>query len=298
MAHPNLFDRKELKRRRQRALAAATPGADFLMAAVAQDLGDRLATISRSFPIGLDLGGHTGHIANVLATSAKVEKVLRGDLMCPDPSLPPPDLVLDDALPPFREGSLDLVVSALQLHLVNDLPGALAQIRKALRPDGLFLAVLPGTGTLHELRDVLMRAEIEQTDGAAPRVAPFADTRDLGGLLQRAGFALPVTDVDPVIVRYDTLFGLIADLRAMGATSILADRNRRPLARPVLARAAELYAEDYADADGRIRATFSLVTLCGWAPHENQQKPLKPGSAKARLASALGTTEFSLGGRK
>ncbi|MBN9673945.1 methyltransferase domain-containing protein [Labrenzia aggregata] len=261
------------------------------MKAVAEDLGDRLALINRSFPVAVDLGGHTGAVVKAIANSGKAERFLRADLFGRDPSLPPPDLVLDDALLPFRDASVDLIVSALNLHCVNDLPGALIQIRRALAPDGLFLATLPGAGTLTELRDSLTRAELEITGGAAARVLPFADTRDLGALLQRAGFALPVTDLDTVTVRYDTMFALMADLRAMGATSVLSERSRAPLNRRIFLRAAELYAENYADPDGRIRATFALTTLLGWAPHESQQKPLRPGSAKTRLADALGAEE-------
>jgi hypothetical protein len=177
---------------------------------------------------------------------------------------------------------------------VNDLPGALVQIRRALRPDGLFMACLVGGQSLNELRAALAAAEEEILEGVSPRVAPFVDLRDLGGLLQRAGFALPVTDVDTVTVRYDHLFALAHDLRSMGATNALALRDKRGLRRTVLLRAAEIYAERFSDADGRVRATFDLVWLSGWAPHESQQKPLKPGSAKMRLADALKTSEQKL----
>jgi SAM-dependent methyltransferase len=288
---PDLFDRPLFQSRRKRALKGAKPGADFLLEAVAEDLSDRLLLINRRFGTAVDLGGHTGRIAQAIANSGKAETVLRADLLVADPALPPPDLVCDDALLPFRDQSVDLIVSALNLQFVNDLPGCLVQIRRVLRPDGLFLATLAGAGTLSELRDSLTRAELEIRGGAAARVMPFADTRDLGSLLQRAGFALPVTDIDTFTVRYDTLFALMADLRAMGATSMLKERSRTPLNRQVLLRAAELYAENHADPDGRIRATFAFVTLLGWAPHESQQKPLRPGSAKTRLADALGVPE-------
>lgn len=287
MTHPDLFDRHLLKQRRMRALQQAIPGSDFLLKAVVSDLEERLLPINRSFPIGIDLGGHTGHVASMLRRCGKVDRVVRADLFCADPNLPPPDFICDDEMPPLRDASVNLIVSALTLHNLNDLPGALVQIRRALKPDGLFLATLPGAETLVELRDVLMRAELDITGGAAPRISPFADTRDMGGLLQRAGFALPVTDRDLIVVRYDNLFKLMADLKAMGATSVLRDRSKKPMRRSVLMRAAELYARDHSDPDGRIRATFSLVTLSGWAPHESQQKPLKPGSAKMRLADAL-----------
>lgn len=290
-AQPDLFDRPLFQSRRRRALKTAKPGADFLLQAVAEDLADRLLLVNRRFGTAIDLGGHTGRIVDAIRASGKADTVLRADLLTADPGLPPPDLVCDDAFPPFADQSADLIVSALNLQFVNDLPGSLAQIRRALRPDGLFLATLAGAGTLSELRDSLTRAELELRGGAGARVLPFADTRDLGSLLQRAGFALPVTDVDTFTVRYDTMFALMADLRAMGATSILKDRSRTPLPRQVLLRAAELYAENHADPDGRIRASFALVTLSGWAPHDSQQKPLRPGSAKSRLADALGVPE-------
>ncbi|MEM8700599.1 MAG: methyltransferase domain-containing protein [Pseudomonadota bacterium] len=290
-AHTDLFDRALLKKRRQRALKRAKPGADFLLANVADDLRDRLLLINRRFETAVDLGGHTGRISRAIAETGKAERLLRADLFFADPHLPAPDLVFDDALLPLKDQSVDLIVSALNLHLVNDLPGSLIQIRRALAPDGLFLAVLPGAGTLTELRDSLTRAELETTGGAAARVLPFADTRDLGSLLQRAGFSLPVTDMDTITVRYDTMFALLRDLQEMGATSVLKQSAARPLPRAALLRAAEIYAQDHADADGRIRATFTLITLSGWAPHESQQKPLRPGSAKTRLADALGVSE-------
>src|SRR5207253_6967956 len=184
-------------------------------------------------------------------------------------------------------GSLDLVVSALAFQFVNDLPGALAQIRRALKPDGLLLAAMIGGETLVELRLCLAVAEAECEGGVSPRVAPFADLRDVGVLLQRAGFALPVTDVDGVVVRYDNAFALMQDLRRMGATNVLMERRRTPTRRATLLRMAQLYAERFSDADGRIRATFDIVWLSGWAPHGSQQQPLQPGSAKASLAEAV-----------
>src|ERR1700691_3245789 len=201
----------------------------------------------------------------------------------------------DEEALPFGDATFDLVVSALTLQFVNDLPGVLVQIRRALKPDGLFLAALLGGDTLAELRHSFAAAESEVEGGASPRVAPFADLRELGALLQRAGFALPVTDVDRVTVRYDTVFGLMHDLRRMGATNALLARRRTPLRRATLVRMAEIYAERFADNDGRVRATFEIVWLSGWAPHPDQQKPLKPGSAKTRLADVLGTREISAG---
>jgi SAM-dependent methyltransferase len=206
-----------------------------------------------------------------------------------------PFIAADEEALPFGDATLDLVVSALALQFVNDLPGTLVQIRRALKPDGLFLAALPGGDTLTELRQSFAAAESETTGGVSPRVAPFADLRDLGGLLQRAGFALPVTDTDRLTVRYDSAFALMQDLRRMGATNVLIDRRRRPLKRATLMRMTEIYAERFGDPDGRLRATLEIVWLSGWSPHPTQQQPLKPGSAAARLADALGTREVSTG---
>lgn len=191
--------------------------------------------------------------------------------------------------------TFDLVVSALSLQGINDLPGALVQIRRALKPDGLLLAALIGGETLTELRQSFATAESEIEGGISPRVAPFADVRDLGGLLQRAGFALPVTDADRITVRYNSAFALMQDLRRMGATNALVERRRTPLRRATLTRTAEIYAARFADGDGRVRATFDIVWLSGWAPHPGQQQPLEPGSAQARLADALGAREVSAG---
>jgi len=196
---------------------------------------------------------------------------------------------------PFGDATIDLVVSALALQFANDLPGVLVQIRRALKPDGLFLAALLGGETLTELRQSFAEAESDIEGGVSPHVAPFADLRDLGALLQRAGFALPVTDADRVTVRYDTVFALMHDLRRMGATNALLARRRTPLRRATLLRMAEIYARRFADADGRVRATFEIVWLSGWAPHPDQQQPLRPGSAKTRLADALGAREISAG---
>lgn len=208
-----------------------------------------------------------------------------------------PRVAADPEALPFAAGAFDLIVSALALHWVNDLPGTLVQARRALRSDGLLIAALIGGETLFELRQCLAEAEAEVEGGTSPRVAPFADVRQLGSLLQRTGFALPVTDIDRLIVRYTSVDSLFRDLRAMGATNALIERSRKPLRRATLARAASTYAERFADADGRLRATFDLVWLSGWAPDASQQKPLRPGSARARLADALGTQERSAGER-
>ncbi len=280
---PRLFDRALLARRRARARAKPRPGADFLLDRVVEDLGDRLLPVMRHFETAVDLGLAAGPAAALIRRLGKAGSVAVAHL---DDGLGA-DLVVDEEALPFAPESLDLVVSMLSLQFVDDLPGTLVQIRRALRPDGLFLAALVGGDSLRELRDALAAAEVEVMGGLGPRVVPFVGVRDLGSLLQRAGFALPVTDSDRFTVRYDTMFDLLADLRAMGATNPLVERSRRPTPRRLFLRAAEIYAERHADPDGRLRATFEIVSASGWAPHESQQKPLKPGSAEHRLADAL-----------
>ncbi len=285
---PNLFDRRLLAQRRRRAIDGSRRDADFLLKAVADDLAGRVAAVTRQFGTAVDLGGITGHVADVLVRSGKAAMVVRADGLLAGSGPGGPGLVIDDECLPFARQSLDLVVAALTLQFVNDLPGTLLQIRQALKPDGLFLAAFAGGDTLSELRAALVDAESEISGGISPRVMPTITVRDIGSLLQRAGFALPVADRDRLIVRYDTMFDLMRDLRAMGATSTLAARLRSPTPRRLFLRAAEIYAERYSDPDGRLRATFEIVSISGWAPHESQQKPLKPGSAQMRLADALG----------
>ena len=291
---PLIFDRELLRVRCRRA--AATEPATFLLDRVAADLGERLAAVLRRFDLVLDLGTPTNAVRTVLASIGSVGTIVRADRTPPSGGVPASLFVVaDEEALPFGDAAFDLVVSALALQFVNDLPGALLQIRHALKPDGLFLAALIGGETLTELRQSFAAAESEVEAGVSPRVAPFADLRDLGALLQRAGFALPVTDIDRVTVRYDSVFALMHDLRRMGATNALIDRRRVPLRRATLMRTAEIYGERFSDDDGRIRATFEIVWLSGWAPHPSQQQPLRPGSAKARLADALGTREISTG---
>jgi SAM-dependent methyltransferase len=281
---PKIFDRELLRDRLTRALAANTP--DFLIARATEDLEDRLATIKREFPRSLDLGTPTEHFARAVSETGRPAPV-RAGLTLGRLSPHGAYVVADEELLPFAAGSFDLVVSGFSLQWVNDLPGTLAQIRRILAPDGLFLACLPGGASLIELRSAFAQAEEEISGGASPRVSPFVDVRDLGALLQRTGFALPVTDVDSFTLRYDSMFSLRAELRAMGAANALAQRARRPLRRSILMRAADIYAERFSDPDGRVRASFELLWLSGWAPHESQQKPLEPGSAKMRLSDAL-----------
>ena len=287
-----IFDRALLRRRRRRA--AALGPATFLLDRVADDLAERLATVLRRFELAVDLGTPGEAVRNALARLESVGSIVAADVM-PDATRGEIFVAADEEALPFGDATLDLVVSALALQFVNDLPGVLVQIRRALKPDGLFLAALLGGETLTELRQSFAAAESDIEGGVSPRVAPFADLRDLGALLQRAGFALPVTDVDRVTVRYDSVFGLMHDLRRMGATNALLARRRTPLKRATLQRMAEIYAQRFADDDGRVRATFEIIWLSGWAPHPDQQQPLKPGSAKARLADALGTREISTG---
>ena len=287
---PNIFDR-HLLRVRQRRARRLTP-ATFLLDRVASDLGDRLSAVLRKFDVAVDLGTPSDAVRRVLAANNNISTIVAAGLDGDDDGL---RVTADEETLPFAERSLDLVVSALALQFVNDLPGALIQIRRALKPDGLLLAALIGGDSLTELRTAFAAAESEVEGGISPRVAPFADIRELGGLLQRAGFALPVVDSERVAVRYDSALALMRDLRRMGATNILHERLRTPLKRSTLERVMAIYADRFTDADGRVRATFEIIWLSGWVPHESQQKPLKPGSAAHRLADALGTTELPAG---
>ncbi|GBD50759.1 methyltransferase domain-containing protein [Methylopila sp. Yamaguchi] len=291
-AVPALIDRRTLGLRLARA-ATAGGGPDFLRRRVAEDLADRLAATLRPFADALDLVSTGPEAAGVLRARPGAGRVVRAAARAEAGA----DLVSDPAASPFAPESFDLVVSSLALQLVDDLPGALAQVRRSLKPDGLFLGALLSGETLTELRQAFAAAEGEVEGGLSPRVLPFADVRALGALLQRAGFALPVADVDRVTVRYPHALALMADLRAWGATNVLLERRRRPLRRATLARALAIYAERFADADGRVRATFDVAWLSGWAPHPEQQKPLKPGSARARLADALGVPEGEFPGK-
>lgn len=290
-----VFDREELRRRRARASSNVLTHA-FLADRVAEDIAERLSIVQRQFEKCADIGAHHGVLARALAplenvgTVVSVEAVEELLALCPHPRVG-----ADEEFLPFAPESLDLVVSGLSLQFVNDLPGTLAQIRRALKPDGLFMACLAGGQTLGELRHAWLVAEEEICGGASARVAPTADVRQMGGLLQRAGFALPVVDADVVRVTYSSSLDLMRELKAMGAGNVLAARRRVPVTRPLLARACAVYDEMFAEPDGRVNATFELITLTAWAPHESQQKPLQPGSAKARLADALGSVEQPAG---
>jgi SAM-dependent methyltransferase len=284
-----IFDRRLLRARRGRA-ARDLHAHDFLLTEIAERLADRLSDIARAFPLALDLGARDGILARTLKGRGGIETLIRSYLS-PTEALRAqdggPSVAADEDLP-FRPHCFDAVLSNLALHWVNDLPGALAQIRSCLKPDGLFLASLFGAGTLAELRTALMEAELAETGGASPRVSPFADLRDAAGLLQRAGFALPVADLDTVTVTYGDFFALLHDLRGMGEANALLDRLKRHTRRTVFARAAAIYHERFADAQGRLPATFQVLFLTGWAPHESQQQPARRGSGKTSLKDVLG----------
>lgn len=293
------FNRSLYIKHRDRA-AARFGQVSFLKDRAIDDLCDRLAFINRRFECGLDVGSHGNLIAQALANRPDLASKI-GFLAHCDLSArmvvrgPERGFVGDEEHLPLATQSLDIVVSTLSLHWVNDVPGFMAQVRLALKPDGLFLVSFLGGRTLQELRAVLAQAETKAGHAPNQRVSPFADAQDGAQLLQRAGFALPVADSDVVTVRYDNLFGLFRDLKAMGETAAFSGQPMPPLTRTLIASAADIYARDYADSDGRIRATFEIVTLTGWAPHESQQKPLRRGSAKSRLADALGVIEVSAG---
>jgi len=289
-----LFDRALLTRRRARA-ASTAQAHDFLLSRVAEDLRDRLAGILREFRVCVNLGAHHGLLGDALAGALAPDLFVQTDrALALAQKCSGARLVADEEALPFGRTSLDLVVSALTLHWVNDLPGALIQIARALRPDGLFLAAVLGGRTLEELREALTHAEAEISGGAGPRVAPFADVREYGGLLQRAGFALPVVDSDLIEVTYPSPRALMDDIRAMGGANVLKARSRRPLSRAILARMDEIYRARFGTGD-RVRASFEIITLTGWAPDKSQQQPLRPGSARGRLADALGAAEHSAG---
>jgi SAM-dependent methyltransferase len=261
----------------QRVLTKAKGGEDFLLAHAAADIADRLLAVDRTFAKAALIAPFPAGAADLILAGKKIGALYQISMLdTPDETLP------------LAPQSLDLVISLLCLHAVNDVPGALIQMKRALKPDGLMLAVMSGGETLKELRLALTQAETEIYAGASPRVLPFADVRAAGALLQRAGFALPVTDTETLTVRYDNAFGLMRDLREMGAQNALNARSRKPVSTRFFQRMAEIYAENFRDADGRVRATFQFVSLSGWAPHSSQQKPLKPGSGKVSLADFLG----------
>lgn len=291
-----IFDRALLAQRRRRAAPGATAH-DFLLERASDDIAERLAIVRRRFPLAANIGAHHGVLSRRILGVAGIARVIDVDATASllgragERDL---RVVADEEALPFADASLDLAVSALSLHLVNDLPGVLLQIRRALKPDGLLLASMLGGASLNELRTAWLEAEAEVTGGASPRVAPFADVRDMGALLQRAGFALPVVDSETVTVTYADPLALMREIKGMGASNMLRARRRTPVTRGLLLRAAEIYGERFAGANGRVPATFEILTLTAWAPDPSQPKPLRPGSATARLADALGVKERKL----
>jgi SAM-dependent methyltransferase len=285
---PQTFDALLARRRLGRALSAADYP-DFLHQRIADDLADRLDLVLKAFDRVLILADRPVDAVERLGRGKRLNNFFICGLNGPGA-----DLVCSEELLPFGTETLDAVISVFNLHLVNDLPGALIQIRRALRPDGMFMASFLAGRTLHELRHAWLAAESELTGGATPRVAPFADIRDMGALLQRAGFALPVVDTDVVNVTYPDPLALMYELRQMGLSNSLTSRSRNVLRRDVLALACAIYEREFASENGRIAATFEIMTLTGWAPHASQQQPLRPGSGKMRLADALSTTEHPL----
>ena len=294
---PQLFDRALLKQRRNRA-ASNLSQYSFLAKRAFDDMLDRVESITRDFDRALVLGGGPGLLEDLALrpAAAKIGWLAQSDVApAVAAGLGRPALAINEEQLPIADQSLDLVLAPLNLHWTNDLPGVLVQINRALTPDGFFAGALFGGSSLTELRQALMTAENELTGGVSARVSPLAGTFDMAALLQRAGFAMPVADIDRVTVRYDTVFKLMHDLRGMGETNMLAARNRKPATRALMMRTAEIYAERFTDADGRIRARFEIVHFGGWAPHPDQPKAKRPGSATTRLADALGVAERSAG---
>ncbi len=289
------FDRKQVRRHRERA-ARSLEQHDFLFREVGERLLDRLDDTKRRFPVALDLGCHGGELGRLLRGRGGIERLVQLDLsLAMARRAGGLALVADEEALPVGEARLDLVLSNLSLHWVNDLPGALIQLRAALKPDGLFLAAMLGGESLAELRTAFIEAELAEEGGVSPRLSPFADLRDAGALLQRAGFALPLVDRDEITVSYPDALALMRDLRGMGESNAVAARRKGFSRRATLLRAAAIYAERFALADGRVPARFQVIYLTGWAPHSSQQRPLRPGSAGTRLATALGTAEHPAG---
>ena len=293
-----VFDRKLMRLRRDRTARRGDP-CTFLFDHAGDILIERLGDVRRDFARVLHFGARTGRLTDPMVAVKSVDTLIHLD---PSPAMARltgtsgwASVAADEDALPFGDSVFDLVIGNLSLHWVNDLPGALIQMRRSLAPDGLFLATMLGGDTLGELRQALMAAELAVSGGASPRTSPLADVRDLGALLQRAGFTLPVVDSDRLTVTYDTVYGLLEDLRAMGETNAIIARNPRAARRSLWHEAARAYHDRFAGPDGRIRATFEIITLTGWAPHPDQPQPLRPGSAAARLADTLGTREIPTG---
>ncbi len=284
-----LFDRQLIRRRRRRVSQLDWPRHRFLFDEVSDRLAERVLDVSRQFDRALDFGCHDGAFGQRLIGYDRISELVSADtsLDLLSDGHPGTKVIMDDEFIPFTPGYFDLIGSVLSLHWVNDLPGTLIQISRCLKSDGLFLAAMFGSDTLIELKDCLVQAEIEVKGGMSPRVSPFLDVRDAGSLMQRAGFALPVTDTDTLTLKYQNAFALMHELRGMGEANALVERQKTFTGRRVLLRAAEIYQEKYQDSEGQIPATFQIVYLGGWAAHESQQQPLKPGSAQSSLKDVL-----------
>ena len=293
MADPiTVFDRQILKLRRDRA-ATKAQDYNFLFAETAERLADRLDDTTRKFPLAVDLGCHSGELGRIIGKRGGIETFYQSDISAryaqrAHASNGKATLVADEEFLPFAEGSLDLILSNLSLHWVNDLPGMVLQARRALKPDGLLLACMLGGDTLRDLREALMTAEAEEEGGVSPRVSPFVDVKDAGALLQRSGFALPVVDADDITIDYPDALKLMRDLSGMGESNLIAKRSKKFTKRSTLARAAAIYHERHARADGRIHAKFQVIYLTAWAPDESQPKPLRRGSGQVSLVDFLG----------
>ncbi len=293
MADPiTVFDRDILKLRRDRA-ATRAQDYNFLFAETAERLADRLDDTTRTFPMAVDLGCHSGELGPIIGNRGGIETLYQSDISTgyarnAQANNGKTTLVADEEFLPFAEGSLDLILSNLSLHWVNDLPGMLLQARRALKPDGLLLACMLGGDTLRDLREALMAAEAEEEGGVSPRVSPFVDVKDAGALLQRSGFALPVVDADDITIDYPDALKLMRDLSGMGESNLIAKRSKKFTKRSTLARAAAIYHERHAREDGRIHAKFQVIYLTAWAPDESQPKPLRRGSGQVSLVDFLG----------
>lgn len=285
-----LFDRASVRLHRDRAAHIDWPTYSFLFEEVANRLAERLLDITSPFETALDLGCRGGEFSKKLVEMKRVKQLVKADLsyaMLAETKLNA--VVADEEFLPFKARSFDLVGSVLGLHWTNDLPGALAQIAKILRPNGLFLGALFGVGSLQELKGCLSEAESEIKGGVSPRISPFTEVRDAGALLQRAGFALPVTDMDMITLKYPDPFSLMRELRGLGESNALVSRQKTFTGRKILIRAAELYTQQFADEDGRIPASFQIIYMAGWSPHDSQQKPMARGSGRHNLKDILGS---------
>lgn len=290
---PQLIDTIAHRRNRDRA-ASGFGDVNFLKQAAADRLADRLDIVRRHFPLVLDIGSHHGEMAKAAIASGKVDRVI-----CADPSSgmashtagDMPSCVVDYDNINFCDGAFDAITSAFSMHWVNDLPGMLSRMRRWLKPDGLLLLSMAGGVSFGGLRSCLAEAESQTAGGLSPRVLPMADIRDLGGLLGRAGFGLPVADSDTLTISWSDLFHMMRELRQMGESNALLGRATHMTRRDTMMKAATLYKDRFSTEDQRVTAEIELITLTAWAPSPDQQKPLKPGSADVNLADFLNANQ-------